>query len=324
MTTLLVFTLIVGAFVLVGVFVIYRELHAMRQSRAEDRSSELLNQNVQSMHQRLDEATRILNERLDASHRHMLTTYDSLSRVMGSVGQEIGTVRQIGQDLSKFREFLDSPKLRGNLGETILNDSLSKILPKDSFRIQHAFKSGSVVDALILTDKGHIPIDSKFPMDDYRALVGASESDVVRLRGLFVRSVKKHIEDISKKYIIPTEGTLDFALMYVPAEQVYYEMVSGDHDLISFAQQKKVLLVSPNTFFHFLRVVLMGLERAKMAEEAEHVWQLLTSLQHDFRKFGSRLEVLSKHLTHAHSALESTHSDYQKIGSKFDNIKLLN
>lgn len=323
MQTLLGIVIVLLLVVLVLIGFALREFKRMKELQHNDRSSELLNQNIQSMHQRLDTATNILHQRLDASHKQMLHTFDSFSKTMGSVGEELGNVKQIGQNLSKFQAFLNSPKLRGNLGETILYDSLSKILPKESFNTQHTFASGAIVDALIVTDKGHIPVDSKFPMDDFKVLMQAEGDDEARARSSFVRSSKKHIDDISKKYINTGEGTLDFALMYVPSEQVYYEMVSGDHDVLEYARTKKVLLVSPNTFFHFLRVVLMGLERAKMAEEAEKVWQLLTGLQHDFKKFGTKIDVLAKHIHHAQSAVDTVGSDYQKIGVKFDNIKLL-
>ncbi|MAG12123.1 MAG: hypothetical protein CMI52_04970 [Parcubacteria group bacterium] len=303
---------------------VLREIRALHHSHMSDKSSELLNQNVQSMHQRLDAATKILNERLDASHKTMLNSHESMSKVMGTVGQELGTVKEIGHQLSKFQEFLNSPKLRGNLGEHILYDSLAKILPKDAFTRQHTFKTGACVDALIITDKGHIPIDSKFPMEDFQALAKCEdEKEIARLQSAFNRSSKKHVDAISNKYILPAEGTVDFALMYVPAEQVYYEMVSGDHGVAAYAQQKKVIMVSPNTFFHFLRVVLMGLERSKVNDEAEKVWKMLTSLQHDFTKFGKQIDILQKHISHASSAVEGVSSDYTKIGLKFDNIKQL-
>lgn len=318
--------LVIFLFLIIAGVLIHQtqELKRVREHLTSDPTAQLITTNLQGMHSRLDESSKTMNERLQSTQHQMSTTLSTLSELMGNVGKELGGVRAIGQQISKFQEFLNSPKLRGNIGEQILYDSLHKTLPKESVQEQYKFKNGATVDALIATDKGGIPVDSKFPMDFYRRYAETKDKDqATTLRSEFLRSVKKYIDDISTKYILPEEGTLDFAVMYVPAEQVYYEMINDDHDLMSYAHERKVLVVSPNSFFHFLRIILIGLEKAKFAEEAEKIWGLVTALQNDFSKFGKQIEVLSRHLTNAKNSVDLVSSEYQRIDSKLDNIKLI-
>src|SRR5206468_9986502 len=135
-----------------------------------------------------------------------------------------GQMNEIGRNMRELQEFLKSPKLRGNIGEQVLKDLISQIFPKNSFYLQHQFKSGDKVDAAIKTDAGILPIDSKFPMENFQKFnKSQTDEEKVHYQKEFARDVKKHIDAISKKYILPEEGTMDFALMYVPSESVYYE-----------------------------------------------------------------------------------------------------
>lgn len=304
---------ILGFIVLFVLFTLRKEMRAIKGAREGDQSFLMLNQSLQGLQERLDRTSSAVNERLDRA-----------AQAFGALGKELSTVQEIGRGLKDFQEFLSSPKLRGNIGEHILNDTLEKVFPKDHFEIQHKFRDGQTVDAIIKTEKGIIPIDAKFPMEQFRKML-QPESEDARAGALreFTRAVKKHIDDISEKYILPEEGTIDFAVMYVPSEQVYYEIITHDEDLMQYAHDQKILLVSPNSFFHFLRVILMGLERAKMAEEATRVWELLTGLQHDFGKFGESMGLVSRHLTNAKNAADSAQGEYGRLAGKLDQVRLL-
>lgn len=272
----------------------------------------MLNQNLQGMQQRIDETTRAINERLDRA-----------AQVIGGVQKDLGTMTEIGRSLKDFQDLLKSPKLRGNLGETILADTLAQFFPQQNYELQYRFLSGEKVDAVLKTASGLIPVDAKFPLENFRVYASA-EGDEARLgaRSLFLRDLKKHVNDISKKYIMPSEGTLDFALMYVPAEAVFAE-ISLDDELMAHAQAQHVLPVSPNIFHYFLRTILTGLEKQKLQEEAQKIYELMKALQQDTEKFGEVLGVATTHITNAKNAIDRVNNEYTKLASKVDHVRLL-
>ena len=135
--------------------------------------------------------------------------------------------------------------------------------------------------------------------------------------------MKKHIDDIAKKYILPSEGTVDFAVMYVPSDAVFYDIVLASEELMEHARGRKILLVSPNGFAHFLRTVYMGLERGKIAKEAMQVWELLKTVQQEVRKFGDTIGLVSRHVTNAKSAIDTAASEYTKLAGKVDRVEAL-
>ncbi len=274
-----------------------------RLKRPDDSAAlSMLNQNIQGMHTRLDNA----------------------ARVIGAVNKELGQVQEIGRSMRDLQQFLQSPKLRGNIGEQVLKDLLSQNFPQAYFEMQYKFKTGEVVDALLKTDNGFIGIDAKFPLVNFDQLVKAeTEADQLTYRKLFQRDVKKHIADISRKYIMPEEGTVNFALMYIPSEAIYYEIIRDDEELMPYAQAQKILLVSPNSFYYFLKVLLIGMQGKKVEEQAKRILTSLQSIQKDSDKFGRELDVLTTHLTNAKAALDRVSNQYQQLDNKIDQIKLL-
>ncbi len=302
--------------IVVGV-VLWRMLRAILNSQANPKEDSaaftMLNQNIQGMQQRLDSVSSGLNSRLD-----------NAARVISDVNKELGQVQEIGRSMRDLQQFLQSPKLRGNIGEQVLHDLLSQNFPRHYFEMQYKFRSGEVVDALLKTDNGYIGIDSKFPLVNFDALMKAdSEELAAQYRKLFQRDVKKHIGDIAKKYILPEEGTVNFALMYIPSEAIYYEIIRDDVDLMAHAQQQKVLLVSPNSFYYFLRVIMIGMEGKKIEQQAQAILVALQGLQKDSDKFERELDILTTHLTNAKGALERVSSQYRQLDTKIDQIKLL-
>jgi len=183
------------------------------------------------MQKRVDTLTQTVNKQLFEGNKNINERLDNASRVIGKVSKELGEMSEIGRQMKDLQDFLKSPKLRGNIGEQVLKELLGQMLPKQSFHIQYAFKTGSVVDAAIKTANGIIPIDSKFPMENFRKMMSADNEEGQGLaRKSFINDVRKHIRDISSKYILTEEGTIDYALMYIPSEAVYYEIVN-DPDL---------------------------------------------------------------------------------------------
>jgi len=273
----------------------------------------MLNQNIQGMQERLDVVSSGLNSRLD-----------NAAKVIGEVNKELGQVQEIGRSMRDLQNFLKSPKLRGNLGEQVLKDLLSQHFPQNLFEMQYKFSSGDIVDAALKTDNGIIGIDAKFPLVNFEAFMSAqSESDGSAFHKLFIRDVRKHISDIAKKYVVPEEGTVNFALMYIPSESVYYEIIRHDTELSSYAQDHKVLMVSPNSFYYFIKVILTSMQGKKIEAQAQSILGALEGITKDVAKFGNELGVLTTHLTNAKSALDRTTIEYTKLAGKIDQIRLL-
>ncbi|KKR34150.1 MAG: hypothetical protein UU37_C0001G0038 [Candidatus Gottesmanbacteria bacterium GW2011_GWA2_41_12] len=253
----------------------------------------------------LQKSTDSLNERLDTAARYI-----------GQVQKNIGEMSEIGRGMKDLQEFLRSPKLRGNIGEHILKELLGQMLPKASFNLQYSFKSGAIVDAAIKTGNGIIPIDSKFPMESFRKMMGVGTDEEKKLAEKdFARDIKKHIDSISAKYILTEEGTIDYALMYLPSEAVYYEVINNN-DLFDYCNHKKILPVSPMTFYAYLRAILMSFEGQKIEEQAKKILTTIKALQKDYSKTEESLNTLQRHLTNAYNQIGNVFSSFHLIGQK--------
>jgi len=247
---------------------------------------------------------------------------------MQSLAKEIGAIGVLGDEMKSFKQdfenFFNSPKLRGNLGEAILKDLLEQVLPKENFAFQHSFKDGQIVDAIIKTDKGLIAIDSKFPMDDFRRFSKETNENLKEQHyRKFIKAVKKHIKDISQKYILPQEKTLDFALMYLPSESIYYEILVHCEELQEFSREYRILLVSPNSFYYFLKVILLGLEGKKVEQKTKSIIELLNALNKDIKTFGGTLSTLNKHVTNAKNTMDNVTHEYRGLEEKVTKVKYL-
>ena len=275
------------------------------------------------MQKRVDTLTQTVSKQLFEGNKHINERLDSASRVIGKVSKELGEMSEIGRQMKDLQDFLKSPKLRGNIGEQVLKELLGQMLPKQSFHIQYGFKTGSVVDAAIKTANGIIPIDSKFPMESFRRMMGADND---RERGLaqksFANDVRKHIRDISSKYILTEEGTIDYALMYIPSEAVYYEIVN-DPDLFDYAGDNRVLPVSPVTFYAYLKAILMSFEGQKIEEKAKYILNALKAIETDTKNFGEDFRVLVKHITNAKNTADSAGSGFNQLQSRISSVRSL-
>ncbi len=253
----------------------------------------------------LHKNTQVLNERLD-----------NAARVIANLQRNVGEMSEIGRSMKDLQDFLRSPKLRGNIGEQVLKELLGQMLPKQSFHLQYGFKNGTTVDAAIKTTAGIVPIDSKFPMENFRKMNAAeSDADKKLAKKEFAGDVKKHIDDIAKKYILTDEGTIDYALMYIPSEGVYYE-VANDADLFDYAGKKRVLPVSPMTFYAYMRAILMSFEGQKIEAKAREVMQALRAIQKDYSKVDENLGVLGRHVGNAYNMMSQVTTSFTQLGQK--------
>ncbi len=281
-------------------------------------SLEMTNRNMQTalrsnstdMVRTLQENSRQLNERLDKA-----------ADVIRDVGKEVGQMSEIGRSMKELQEFLKSPKMRGNIGEQVLKDLIAQTFPKNSFHLQYQFKSGDKVDAAIKTDAGILPIDSKFPMENFQRMIkSANEQEKFTLQKEFIRDVKKHIDAIAKKYILPDENTLDFALMYVPSESVFYEIINLE-ELVEYARINRVYIVSPSTLYIHLQTILLSFEGKKIESQSKEIFKLLRAIQIDYGKVNESLDVLGKHLTNASNQFTNVNKAFLGLGQKLSSVQ---
>jgi len=260
---------------------------------------------------------------LETMQNSLDTRLDSATQLMGQIRQDAGRFAELSVSMKNLQDYLKSPKLRGNIGEQVLKDLISQMFPKNSFFLQYTFKSGDKVDAAIKTDAGILPIDSKFPAENFQKLMAAdNENEKEVARKEFVRDVKKHITDISQKYILPEEGTMDFALMYVPSEPVYYEVVN-EMELTEFSRKNRVYPVSPNTLYANLQVILLSFQGKDIEQKSRQLFAVLRGIQKDYGKLGENLNVLNKHITNAYNQMSSVGTEYTLMGQKLSSTQNL-
>ena len=268
-------------------------------------------------------------------NKNMNSRLDNAAKVIGDVHRKLGQVhetsqqvKEIGKDISSLQEILRAPKIRGGMGELFLSDLLAQVLPQSRYQLQFRFKSRETVDAVILLKDGMVPVDSKFPLENFKKIMESKdESGKLSAKKQFIRDVKKHIDAIRQKYILPDEGTFDFALMYIPAENVYYEIIIKDEDLdeaksvFRYAIDNKVIPVSPNSFYGYLQTILLGLRGMRIEERAQEILQNLTRLEGDFTRIREDFDKMGTHLKNLSSSYDSTDKRLGKFEDKLQSLE---
>ena len=237
--------------------------------------------------------------------------------------KSIGEFAEIGRSMQQLQEFLQSPKLRGNIGEQVLKELLTQCLPLDCFTLQYGFKNGEKVDAIIKTSNGLIPIDSKFPMSNFKRMSEEkdSKSKEVLIKE-FIKDVKNHIKSISQKYILTSEGTIDYAIMYIPSESIYYEIINTA-DLYDYASKMRIVPVSPMSFYAYLKVILLSFEGQRIQKQAKDIIQILQSMRKDYEKADEAMGVLHKHLSNAFNQSSQVSQNLMKLGQKIESTSMI-
>ena len=311
---ILLFVLL-GAVLAVVVYI----LKQVQQARSDMQNQ--VSQLQQNISQRFDSNVQAVTGHLGIITGQITNTTNVVAQVEGKLGQVQEASRQIfelARQVAALQDILQSPKMRGGLGEFFLTDLLGQVLPSSGFQSQHRFASGTIVDAALFIGKKILCVDSKFPLENFRRML-QTESDAERknARKQFLSDVKKHVDDIARKYILPEEDTFDFALMYIPAENVYYELVVKEEtNLYEYCMTKKVIPVSPNTFYAYLQVITMGLRGFQISEQAKVILAQLQQMEEDLSQFGNEFAKIGSHLRNLQASFEKSDSRLQKMKDK--------
>ncbi len=311
------------------------ELIALREelSRSLKDTSQSSASQLATLSQQLNERMKETSNTLQTTQASVGQRLDNAAQVVGQLQKKLGQLEEsskkifdLGQGLQELKDILKNPKLRGNMGEFFLEDLLRQILPPEHYKIQHAFRSGEVVDCVIQLGDSLVSVDSKFPLESFVRLVQIPEDQVdfkkKEKRG-FVTAIKKHADAIAKKYILPDEGTFDFALMYIPAENIYYETIIKDDlmdeggSLYSYLLSKKVIPVSPNSLYAYLQVIVTGLRGMRVQEHAKNILADLKRIEGDLGQFKEDYTILGKHLKNAAGSYEESNKRLDKFQDKF-------
>jgi DNA recombination protein RmuC len=244
---------------------------------------------------------------------------------INQIQRQLGEVQQAGKQMSLTAQTLEGilggAKSRGSLGEVTLERLLEDSLPRAQYQMQYRFSSGEAADAVIkLRDKKLMAVDSKFPLDAYRRISTEGEE----ARRTFATAVKGHADAISKKYIVPDEGTLDVALMFVPSETVYYELLQTQDNkgqpLDAYCRDKHVAAVSPNTLYAHLCVISMGLRGMQMEENAKRILETLSGMEKQMEKFADKFDTLGTHLKNAQQSYSESDKLFERVQNTLETM----
>lgn len=340
----------IGFVLLAFLFYVWRRDHQSQshvlnlQQRLDHLQNQLrlnLDGNTQLIQQQLGSLTKQLDDRLNQNLAHSTETHkmvhsrmDQAAKVFGELQNRLGQLNEanlkifnVGKDIASLQEILRNPKARGNLGELLLANLLAELLPGDYFELQHSFKNNEKVDAVIKLGERMIPIDAKFPLENFRRLAETrDEKEKIQFKKLFTSDVRKHVDSISKKYILPEEGTFDFAFMYIPAENVFYEVVVADQAeeairLQEYALKKRIIPVSPNSFYAYLTALLHALRGERMQK---NVTEIIAQIRHqtvEISRFREDFEKIGFHLNNLKGSYESSEKRLTRYQDRLTRIQ---
>lgn len=327
MLVIIISSLLLAAVIIaMGIYVVA----AISRRKPDDTSAQamdVLHKSVQGLNQQV---TQLLSD----SSKSIAQRLDNTNSVVGDLRQKLGRLEEaskqmldVGRDISKLQDILQPPKLRGNMGEMFLHELLKQVLPTRNFELQYKFKGGEVVDAVIKLAQGMVPVDAKFPLENFcRIMESKGEDDKKTARKAFLRDVKIHIDAISSKYIRMDENTLDFALMYIPAENVYYETIIKDNDtgsepaLFTYAINKRVIPVSPNTFYAYLQTIFLGLRGMRVEEKSREILENIARVQKEFEKFSESFRLVGQHLDNSSKKYMEAQKRFGALESKIEQV----
>ena len=269
------------------------------------------------LHQKIDSLREELTRRTLETQNTLFDTQKNLTDYLTQLYKEIGNINQESLQIlnltKSFHEILRPTKKRGLVGESILENILKDTLPQGMVISQHTFSNGRRVDFLIKLSEGNLPIDAKFSLDTFKNYLEAPEHQKEHMRRAVLDGIKKRIDE-SSQYILPEEGTLEFAFMYIPSEAVYYFLIT-ETDLIDYAKKKRVFVVGPNNFYVYLQTLLFGMKALRIEEKAKIIYNSLKGLELEVENLLKEYAVLGGHL-------RSASNKYEEVRKKIESTHL--
>jgi DNA recombination protein RmuC len=303
-----------------------QQMDNLRQQTSND-----LNQLIVQLNQRLQAQQEVLSKTHDTLGTRLDTHANIVKEVHGKLEglfQATQGVMELKRDIVSLQETFKTPQYRGGVGEMLLEKLLKDALPNDLWELQHPFNDGFKVDAVIKMEGKFVPIDAKFPLDNFKKMVQAKDDNERKgAKRAFLSDVKDKIESIAEKYIRPDEGTYDYAFMYIPAEGVYGEILTLDDSsgegLLDYALKKKVFPVSPNTFWAHLQAIHFGLKALKIEEKAAEVIEGIHTLKKNFENFKKDFDTLGDHIRKAQGKHGEARQKLDSFSDRLDRIESL-
>jgi DNA recombination protein RmuC len=351
MTTTILLVLILAVFLAAAAGLIFSiksasaKIEELRRSQTENQALALMQQQIGQLTQNVNEQMKgmsdqflktvtAIGQQIQAMQGQFRETTGEIGKNLGDVQSHLGKVesatREVlekSKDIATLQDLLRAPKFRGGMGELFLGDLLQQILPPANFELQHKFKTGETVDAVVKIGTNLVPIDSKFPLENFQKFVqeeNPKEKEAFKKK--FYADVKRHIDTIAEKYILPDEGTYEFALMYIPAENIYYETILKDEAFgeekgtFTYAMQKKVMPVSPNSFYAYLQVIILGLKGLQIEKSAQEIIKSLARLSGDLGRFQTDFELIGTHLQNARSKYDDAEKRLDRFTDRLDKL----
>lgn len=287
-----------------------------------------LTQSIESLSKvvdaRLEEIAGKVSERLEEGFKKTNETFVSVMERLATIDEAQKKIDGLSTKMVSLQELLGDKKSRGAYGEVQLEGLVRNVLPEQSFKMQHSFDNGTRVDcALFLPEPtGTVAVDSKFPLENYHRMFDKDLSDLEQAAAgkLFKADVKRHVDDIAKKYIIPNV-TSDGAVMFIPAEAVFAEIHAYHPDVIDYAMNKRVWLVSPTTLMAVLNTARAVLKDVEMRKQVHIIKDELGKLSGDFKRFDTRMKKLADHIRQANDDAQDVHTSSKKISQTFARIE---
>lgn len=319
----IILLIIVFLMVVSGLATAYFLFKKKNNSKTDQKQNEAIRDLERRLTDLMSSQLKEIRGSVDNTSEAMNKQISSFTRETVQIKQEMKEVQTAMKGISSFQEFFRSPKVRGQWGEASLEHILREYFSKDSFETQYLFESGEQVDAVLkLPNKKLVPIDAKFSFENFRKMVSAETDDKkAEFRKSFIQDTKKRIEEISSKYILPSENTVDFAVMYIPAEAVYYEInMLSEVDLGSYARSKKVVLTSPNTIFLALQAIEHWFKDVQISRKTQSILKRLTRVQIDGKKLMDDFKKMGSHLRNALSSYNKSEKRIDLFNERVENL----
>jgi DNA recombination protein RmuC len=286
-----------------------------------------LGQRVEALTQttdaRLKEINQQVENRLTAGFEKTTQTFTDVVKRLALIDAAQQKITELSTNVVSLRDILNDKRSRGAFGEVQLSALIRNVLPEQSFKFQHQLSNDKRADCMLFLPEptGNIAIDAKFPLENFQLLMDNSLVDSARAQATsqFKKDIRKHIQDIAQKYIIPGE-TADGAMMFIPAEAVFAEIHGHHPDLVEFAQRSRVWLVSPTTLMAILTTARAVLKDTATRQQLNIIQDHLRLLANDFKRFQSRMDDVAKHVAKAHEEVGQVHISAKKLTTRFNQI----